>query len=249
MADFPLTKDLWRLSEYQINAGTEAVPKWLRIGGLTGGNATGSKVDANTTTPEDDGASSHLPAERSQTIQLEGLLGYTNRATGQRDPGQVACEAWAADSSIGPDGLRQIRRIFPDGLGKCVTFKASAVLSDGGTLNEAEKWSLSVTRSGPATTTYLGEAAAVPSSVVPTAGDEQVSVAYTASGAASVQVFVYEVDTDEEVAWAVDTPATSPLVITGLTNGTDYYVRARSVTTAGAISALSAASATFTPTA
>lgn len=246
MADFELTKTLTRQVKHQINAGTEAVPIWTDINGLTGASGSGQQTNADTTTFDEDGVESHLPAARGRTFSLTGLRGYVNLTTGVRDPGQVACEAAAA--LIGPSGLKQFRRILPDGVGTCQTMLASFNISnDGGNLNDAEQWSIEVTRSGPTTTTELGAAPAVPSAITPTAGDGQVSLAYTAT-ADTVEAFIYDADTDEEVAVAVDDPATTPVVVTGLTNGTDYYARLRAVSATGAISALSAASATFTPT-
>jgi hypothetical protein len=245
MADNELTKTLTRQVKHQINAGTEAVPVWIDINGLTGATGSGQQTNADTTTFDEDGVESHLPAARGRTFSLSGLRGYVNLATGVRDPGQVACEEAAA--LIGPTGLKQFRRILPDGVGTCQTMLASFnISSDGGALNDAEQWSVEVTRSGPTTESELGAPAAVPTGVTPTAGVGQVSVAYTTDGA-FIEIFVYEADTDEEVAFATEADA-SPLVITGLTAATDYYVRARSVTTAGAISALTAPSATFTPT-
>lgn len=245
--DNELTKTLARQIVHQVNAGTVAAPLWRSINGLTGMTGSGSKTDADTTTADEDGVESHLPAARGKSFSLTGLRGYVNLATGVRDPGQVACEEWA--SLIGPDGLRQFRRILPDGVGTCETMLASANIdSDGGQLNEANQWSLTVTRSGPTTTTQLGAVPTIPTDLDATAGDGQVSIAYAVTGSpASLEVFIYNATTDAEVAYAIDTPATSPVVVTGLTNGTGYVARARTVSSTGAISPLTAATATFTP--
>jgi hypothetical protein len=250
MADSVLTKTLARQIKHQINAGTEAAPIWYDINGLTGMTGAGPKTDADTTTADEDGVESHIVAARGKTFSLNGLRGYINLATGVRDPGQVECEAAAA--IIGPAGLKQFRRILPDGVGTCETMLASFnIASDGGNLNDANQWSLEVKRSGATTTTELGAVPDTPTAVIGTAGVLQVSVAYVVDSSPApdyAEVFIYDAATDEEVAYGKDDPATTPLVITGLL-AQPYYARVRAVSTTGAISPLSAASAEFTPTA
>jgi hypothetical protein len=250
MADTLLTKTLARQIKHQINAGTEAAPIWYDINGLTGMTGSGSKTDADTTTADEDGVESHLPASRGKSFSLTGLRGYVNLSTGVRDPGQVAVEE--AAELIGPSGLKQFRRILPDGVGTCQTMLASFnISSDGGSLNDANAWSVDVTRSGPTTTVELGAVPDTPTSVIGTAGVLQVSVAYVVDSSPApdyAEVFIYDAATDEEVAYGKDDPATTPLVVTGLL-AQPYYARVRAVSTTGSISPLSAPSATFTPTA
>jgi hypothetical protein len=67
-----------------------------------------------------------------------------------------------------------------------------------------------------------------------TAGDEQISIAFTAGldGGASITNYQYQVDAG---AWQSVSPAatTSPITVTGLTNGTPYSIRVRAVTSIG----------------
>ena len=65
--------------------------------------------------------------------------------------------------------------------------------------------------------------------------DSQLTVAFTPGGDGGSAITNYEYSIDNGATWTVRTPAatTSPLVITGLTNGTEYQVRIRAVNTVG----------------
>jgi hypothetical protein len=80
-----------------------------------------------------------------------------------------------------------------------------------------------------------------------TAGDQQLSVAFTApasSGGASITNYEYSLDGGS--TWVTPSPAvtTSPLLITGLTNGTLYNVQIRAVNSAGGGTATATSQAT-----
>ena len=74
-----------------------------------------------------------------------------------------------------------------------------------------------------------------PTSLVATAGDGQVSVAFTAGADGGSAITNYEFSTNDGTNWTALSPAvtTSPVVITGLTNGTAYSIRLRAVNAAG----------------
>ena len=81
-----------------------------------------------------------------------------------------------------------------------------------------------------------------------TAGDQQVSVSFSApSSNGGTDVTNYEYSTDGGLTWALPNSAvtTSPLVITGLTNGTEYSVQLRAVNSVG--SGAASASTLATP--
>ncbi len=239
-------KLLARQNKYQLNVGTEAAPLWRDIQLRTNQSASHSPVNADTTTSDDEGYASHLPAQTSQTITLDGLLGYVNLETGVQDYGQVALSEWA--DTPGPFGIRQFRIVRPDGVGTCILMRASASLTaSGGPLNEADKLSFQITRSGKPVTSQLGVAPDVPTGFAGTAASLSISYAYT-TAAAGVEVFVYEATTDKEVGWVTKTGA-GPVVATGLAAGTAYYARIRAVSATGAISELSAPVGPHTPTA
>lgn len=247
MGDFLLTKTLARQAAFELNVGTRLAPLWRRIQGLTDKNASATVTRADTTTDDEDGVESHLPASRGRSFSIGGRKGYVNLATGVRDPGQLAAEEWAGETSIGPAGLRQIRRVLPDGVGSFEMFDASASISDGGGLNDADGWSIDVQKSGPTTKGRLGVAPAIPVPGVLTPGAGSVSIAYTAADSpAAVEAFAYLASTDEEIGYVSDAGGTSPVDVTGL-DTVAHYFRLRSVSATGAISALSAPTATATP--
>lgn len=78
-----------------------------------------------------------------------------------------------------------------------------------------------------------------------TAGDSQLSVPFTApSSDGGAAITGYQYSTDNGSTWASSGSTTSPIVITGLSNGTAYNVKLRAVNSAGDGTASSAVSAT-----
>ena len=84
---------------------------------------------------------------------------------------------------------------------------------------------------------YIGtppQPAVAPTAMVATLGDGQVSIAFAApsdDGGAAITDYQYELD--ESGTWTSASTATSPVVITGLTNGTEYSIKLRAVNSAG----------------
>jgi hypothetical protein len=87
---------------------------------------------------------------------------------------------------------------------------------------------------------------AAPTSLVTTAGDGQVSVAFTAGADGGTAITNYQYSTDGGTSYSAFSPAdtASPVVITGLTNGTTYSIKLRAVNAMGAGAASAAVSAT-----
>ena len=87
---------------------------------------------------------------------------------------------------------------------------------------------------------------AAPTSLIATAGDGQVSVAFTAGATGGCAITNYQYSTDGGTTYSAFSPATvaSPVVITGLTNGTSYSIRLRAVNSMGAGAASAAVSST-----
>jgi hypothetical protein len=75
----------------------------------------------------------------------------------------------------------------------------------------------------------------VPSIDSVTAGDGQLSVAFTAGSDGGSAITNYEYSTDDGATWTARSPVSvsSPLVISGLVNGTTYQVRIRAVNAVG----------------
>ena len=73
-----------------------------------------------------------------------------------------------------------------------------------------------------------------PTDLVATAGDGQVSIAFTApsnNGGAAITDYEYELD--DNGTWTSASTAATPVVITGLTNGTAYSIKLRAVNSVG----------------
>ena len=101
--------------------------------------------------------------------------------------------------------------------------------------------------SSPVTVTPFGPPSA-PTSLVATPGDGQVSIAFTPSTAYGSAVTNYQYAVDGGT-WTAFSPAdtTSPVVITGLTNGVEVSIALRAVSAAG--NSPASAPVTATPTA
>ena len=113
---------------------------------------------------------------------------------------------------------------------------------DGTTYNlaAAEDWAVGAEASltiadlsGNAVTVSNIVAPSAPTALVATPGDAQVSVAFTAptsNGGAAITDYEYQLDGG---AWTSSGKTSSPVVITGLTNGTSYSIKLRAVNSAG----------------
>ena len=87
---------------------------------------------------------------------------------------------------------------------------------------------------------------AAPTSLVATRGDGSATIAFTPGAANGSAITNYEYSTDNGSTWTARNPAssTSPVSITGLTNGTNYLVKLRAINGIGTGSASSAVSVT-----
>lgn len=142
------TKVLARDHTFEINTGTVGSPTWVEIKGIATYAPASVKNDANTTSYDEDGQQSHLPASRGGTMTLTGFK-LEDVDDGSRDPGQEAVEA--INEVVGPDGLKQFRVTTPGGTTK--TFLASAQVTEGGGgVDDASAWEAVLTRSGAVVT-------------------------------------------------------------------------------------------------
>ena len=82
-----------------------------------------------------------------------------------------------------------------------------------------------------------------------TAGNQQLSIAFTAGATGGSAITDYEYTTDNGSTWTSATTAVSPVVITGLTNGTSYTVKLRAINAIGNGTASSAVTETPAATA
>ena len=85
-----------------------------------------------------------------------------------------------------------------------------------------------------------------PTALAATIGKGRVSVAFAAGAANGAEITNYEYSIDSGSTWTTRSPAsvTSPVTITGLTNGTTYTVKLRAINSVGTSAASSAVSVT-----
>jgi titin len=86
-----------------------------------------------------------------------------------------------------------------------------------------------------------------PTSLVATANNGGASIAFNAGATNGSTITNYEYSTDNGGSWTTRSPASteSPLVITGLTNGTTYQIKLRAINGVGTGAASSAVSVTL----
>ena len=89
-------------------------------------------------------------------------------------------------------------------------------------------------------------APAAPTSLVATPGSASASIAFTPGSANGSAITNYEYSTDNGSTWTARSPAatTSPIAISGLTNGTTYQVKLRAINSVGTGAESSAVSVT-----
>lgn len=132
---------------FELNTGTVATPTWVQIKGMVSWSNSPTTVRANTQTNEDGGRQNAYVSSRGDSFTLTGRR-QEDPATGDRDPGQEAAEAWAQE--VGPDSQKQFRMTSPGG--NVLTFLATAeVTRGGGGEDDASTWQLQITASGAIT--------------------------------------------------------------------------------------------------
>lgn len=129
---------------------------------------------------------------------------------------------WSAWTTTGSSGVSATVTGLTNGTAYVFQVRAA---NDNGT-GDASTTSAAVTpRTTPAAPTITGI----------TAGNEELSVAFTAGSDNGESIDNYEYELDASGTWTALSPAdtTSPLTITGLSDGTTYAVRIRAVNAAG----------------
>lgn len=141
----PKVKVLARHLKPAINTGTDAVPVWTPIGGLTSLTFDSDKTDVDDTDFDSDGWAEHKVVQRARSIAAEGFY-KEDPATGARDAGQEALLALA--DAIGYDSLKPFRVTTPGG--NVTTYQVSAKVNapGGGGLNANSGMAIELTVSG-----------------------------------------------------------------------------------------------------
>lgn len=241
----PITKQLARQYKFEINDGTESVPDWVVITGVNTWAHNPSKSNADTTTFDEEGVESHLPASRGASYTFGGLVKY-DATTGDRDPGQAAVARAAV--KIGPEGLVQFRITEPGAAGDQFTFWASVSNTvGGGGNNDPSAWSVTVDVSGAITVTSGKALPAAPTAVAGTTDDEQSIVSWTDGAGGPFELYEVAVLDDGDEVDRIQSSA-KPVLVAGLDNGTAYTFQVRARNSKG-WGPLSTASSPVTPTA
>ncbi|CAN7145333.1 fibronectin type III domain-containing protein [Microbacterium sp. LjRoot45] len=162
--------------------------------------------------------------------------------------------SWTAPTSNGGSAVTgYTARAYADAtattvIASCVTSTTSCTITGltNGTSYYVDVVAANVAGSGPAsaprtTGTPLVRPSA-PTITSVTAGDQRLSVAFTAGAAGDRSITRYQYTTDNGATWTDAVGTSSPLVLTGLTNGTTYSVKIRAVSAAGAGAASNAGS-------
>ncbi len=138
-----VTKFLARDLVFEI-ATDSSGSDFVEVKGLHSLTHSPSSTDADTSDFESQGHDEHLKAARGDTWTITGFT-LEDVVTGDRDPGQAACEALA--QLVGPAAMGVYRITSPGG--NTITFTASIeVTLAGGATNDAAAWNATVKTSG-----------------------------------------------------------------------------------------------------
>lgn len=144
-----VTKFLARDLTIAIQVAGSGGNEFVNIKGLNSLSHSPTSTDAETTDFDSNGISEHMKAERGESWTLAGFS-LEDVLTGERDPGQEAVEALAAD--VGLDSLGTFRITSPGG--NVATFSATAeVTKAGGGNNDPASWQAVIRVSGSVTYT------------------------------------------------------------------------------------------------
>lgn len=147
---------------------------------------------------------------------------------------------------VANSGASTVSRITPGGVSTTTWASTGAgtaprgiVADAAGNVFTANYGSHNVTRIAP-------DPADAPTALAATAGDGSASVAFTAGPDNGWAITNYAYSIDNGATWTTRSPASaaSPILITGLTNGTDYAIKLRAINSGGQGTASSAVSAT-----
>lgn len=132
-------------SGWKFEVETETPDEFVEIKGINSFTPNPTLTTADGTDFQSGGMEEHTPATRGLTITLSGFY-LENKATGERDPGQLRCEELS--SMVDVDAKAKFRMTSPGGT--TYTFNASfnVTIGGGGTTDNTQ-WSCEVTRDGP----------------------------------------------------------------------------------------------------
>jgi hypothetical protein len=139
-----LVKILARDVVAELNTGTDGVPVWTPVGGLTSLTFDSDVSETDDTDFDSDGWAEHKIAQRGRSVSLEGFY-KEDPATGAQDPGQEALIALS--DAVGYDSIKSFRITTPGG--NATTYKVSADAKiTGGGLNDNSGFNCDLSVSG-----------------------------------------------------------------------------------------------------
>lgn len=139
-----IVKVLAEQFDLSYNTGTDAVPVWTAIGGITSFSISTTKNDIDTRDFDSGGWLEHIVGSRGKSFTIEGSR-EEDPDTGARDPGQEAVETLG--DQMGAAAIGQFQIVSPGGT--TYTFDASVdVTPFGGGLDAKAAWSVAMTMSG-----------------------------------------------------------------------------------------------------
>lgn len=126
--------------EYMATGTFETPLTWVGIADVESFNMETSKRVADTTSYDDNGVATHIPAEVSYKLTLDCLY---NEAVTVHDPGQAYCESIA--DATGTAGLGVFQMISPGGITK--KMQGSVAVTTSGA-KDSGKFKIVITLSG-----------------------------------------------------------------------------------------------------
>ena len=223
------TEILARQHTFELNTGTVGSPVWQAISNVDSFSHSASANDADTTTFDDAGFMTHMKASRSHEFSIT-CKAQEDPATGDKDAGQAACEAWAR--LVGPDGTKQFRITSP--AGNTLVFLCTAVVNiTGGGNDDVSPWEMTLNVSGDITDSTSTSVPGAPSSADATAANDAITGTWTAGTGTTLgyEVWIYE-DAGDTVVSTFTTSLTSFLK-TLTSTPTAYYFKVRGFNAAG----------------
>lgn len=220
-----------------INTGTIAVPVWTPVGGINSWNPNPTVAEADTTKFSSNGRHEGMSASTTDTFTFSGFT-QVDETTGDRDPGQLACELQSRQ--LGQASRRQFRHSRAGG--KVSTFLATVqVVSGGGGNDDPDAWSVELRVSGEIATATPAVPTVVTSPTA-TGATGQATINWTngAEVGTLFEVVVYQGGSIVKQVLSSNKPA-----LVSLPAGSGYTAQVRAGNLAG-WSALSAASSSFT---
>jgi len=132
----------WVVEIEVVDNGTAS---WVPIGNISNVSPSGSKTRDDTTDNDSGSTAEHLPFHNERSLNVEGFVAI-DEDTGELDPGQAALFAAAEDT--GYQGLHRFRLTSPSGRTKIARFSVDLSNDEGGTTQQAARWSATLTQSG-----------------------------------------------------------------------------------------------------